>query len=446
LRIAFSPVSGALLDELLDWLRIPSISTGEGEPEDLERAAEWAAAKVREAGGSVELVRLDGRAPLVIGELRAADAGAPTVMIYGHYDVQGAGDLALWHSPPFEPQVRDGRVFARGAADDKGNFWPLLHAACALARDGELPVHVRVFVEGEEEAGSAAAIEWLRADRRGADAAIVYDSGMIDAQTPAITTALRGIVMCELSVRCGERDLHSGLFGGTARNALHVVHWLLAQLVPAPGGRLRDELLEAVEPPAEAERASWDRLPPGDRMLADVGAVPLDDRAAAEFHERTGARPSLDVHFIEGGAPRTVIPATARAALSLRLAPRQDPDRMRAVIERLLRDALPPGCELELSWHTAAPSLFEPDEPAIALAAQALARASGTGPVLARIGGSIPIVAELAAKGVPTVVTGFVLPDDPFHAPNESFSLRSLELGERSARELLRTFASLPSG
>ena len=446
MRIAFPPVSGALLDELIDWLRIPSISTGEGEPADLERAAEWAAAKVREAGGEARLVRLGSHAPLVLGELRAADAGAPTVMIYGHYDVQGAGDLALWHSPPFEPEVRDGRVFARGAADDKGNFWPLLHAACALAREGRLPVHVRVFVEGEEEAGSTAAIEWLRADERGADAAVVFDSVMVDARTPAITTALRGIVMCELAVRCGERDLHSGLFGGTVRNALHVLHGLLAQVLPDADGALRAELLEGVEAPAEAERASWERLPPGDASLAEVGAVPLGDRAGAEFHERTGARPSLDVHFAEAGAPRTVIPAAARAAFSLRLAPRQDPERLRATLERLLGDALPAGCELELEWFSAAPALFDAGDPAIVLAAQALARATGIEPVLARLGGSIPIVAELAAKRIPAIVTGFVAPDDAFHAPNESFSLRGLQLGERSARELLRAFADLPSG
>src|SRR3954462_5775564 len=172
----------ALLDDLIDWLRIPSISTGEGDPAALDRAAEWAAGKVRAAGGTADLVRLDGRAPLVIGELRAAAADAPTVMIYGHYDVQGIGDPELWTSPPFEPEIRDGKLFARAAADDKGNFWPMRHAACALAADGALPVHARVFVGGEEGAASPAAIQWLRAEERGADAAIVYDSGMADAQ------------------------------------------------------------------------------------------------------------------------------------------------------------------------------------------------------------------------------------------------------------------------
>jgi acetylornithine deacetylase/succinyl-diaminopimelate desuccinylase-like protein len=437
-------MAGALLDDLLDWLRIPSISTGGGDPADLERAAAWAAERLRAAGGGVELVRLGDAAPLVVGELRSADPGAPTVLAYGHYDVQGAGDEAAWDSPPFAPEIRDGRVFARGAADDKGNFLPLLHAACDLARRDALPVHVRVVVEGEEEAGSLAVTEWLRADARGADAAIVFDSGMADARTPAITIGLRGIVMCRLAVRCGERDLHSGLYGGAVLNALHVVHRLLAEVVPGPDGGLRGELLDGAEPAAEAERATWDRLPPGAEVLAEVGAIPSDAGAAAEFYERTGARPSLDLNHVEAGAPRTVVPATAHAAFSLRLAPRQRAQALRATIERLLRAALPEGCELELEWHTAEPALFEPGEPAIRLAAEALERACGTPPVLMRSGGSIPIVAELAAKGIPTIVTGFVLPDDPFHAPNESFSLTGLELGERAAHELLHALAALP--
>src|SRR3954468_23389629 len=184
-----------LLDDLLDWLRIPSISTGGGDPADIERAAQWARDKVLEAGGEAELVRIGDGNPVVVGELRAARDDAPTVLIYGHYDVQGEGDLGLWDSPPFEPEVRDGRVYARGAADDKGNFWPLLHAACALARAGELPVNVRVAVEGEEEAGGQSVAAWLAQDERGADAAIVYDSGMVDPDTPAITVGLRGVFL-----------------------------------------------------------------------------------------------------------------------------------------------------------------------------------------------------------------------------------------------------------
>src|ERR1700712_890077 len=186
-------MADTLLDELFAWLRIPSISTGGGDPADLQRAAEWAAAKVRDAGGEAELVTIDGGKPLGIGERRASTGDdPPTVLIYGHYDVQGAEPLDLWTSPPFEPEIRDGRVFARGAADDKGNFLPLLHAACAMARAGELPVHVRVVVGGEEGAGGESISAWLAADERGADAAIVYDSGMASPELPAITVGLRG--------------------------------------------------------------------------------------------------------------------------------------------------------------------------------------------------------------------------------------------------------------
>jgi acetylornithine deacetylase/succinyl-diaminopimelate desuccinylase-like protein len=234
-------MADTLRDELFDWLRIPSISTGGGDPADLARAAEWAAAKVRAAGGEAELVTIDGGNPLVVGELRATrDADtAPTVLIYGHYDVQGAEPLELWSSPPFEPEIRDERIWARGAADDKGNFLPLLHAATELAAAGELPVNVRVAIEGEEEAGGASISAWLAADERGADAAIVYDSGMAAPDLPAITIGLRGVVLLTFDVRAAARDLHSGMYGGSALNSLHALHRALAQVIPDADGNVR---------------------------------------------------------------------------------------------------------------------------------------------------------------------------------------------------------------
>jgi acetylornithine deacetylase/succinyl-diaminopimelate desuccinylase-like protein len=243
----------ALLADLHDWLRIPSISTGEGDPADLERAAQWLVERVRAAGGDADLVRYEGANPLVVGELSASTGeDAPTVIAYGHYDVQGPGDLSLWTSPPFDPQVRDGRLYARGAADDKGNVLPLIHAAAELARAGELPVNVRVVVEGEEEAGGGALERWLREDARGADVAVVFDSAMAAPDTPAITIGLRGVVFCEIEVRTAERDLHSGLYGGSALNALHVIHRLLGELVPGEDGRVREELRVGVAPPVDA--------------------------------------------------------------------------------------------------------------------------------------------------------------------------------------------------
>ena len=437
-------MADALLDDLFEWLRIPSISTGGGDPADLERAAEWAAAKVRAAGGEAELVRIGGGNPLVVGELRAADPGAPTVLVYGHYDVQGVGDPALWTSEPFDPVVRDGRVFARGAADDKGNFLPLLKAACDLARAGELPVHVRVAIEGEEEAGGETISRWLADDERGADAAIVYDSGMVGVDRPAITIGLRGVVLLTFDVRAADRDLHSGMYGGSALNSLHALHRALAAVLPGPDGRVRDELRVGIAPISDAERASWVGLPSGDETLTAAGARPAYPGAGAEYVERNGGDAAVDVDQIVAGDARTVIPAVTRCTVSIRLAPGQDPAAMGAELERLLREALPEGAEMTIvSSHSATPALFPVELPAIRLAAEAIERACGVAPVLVRSGGSIPIVAELGAKGIPTIVTGFVLPDDPFHAPNESFSLRGLELGERSARELLMALAGL---
>jgi acetylornithine deacetylase/succinyl-diaminopimelate desuccinylase-like protein len=431
-----------LLDDVLDWLRIPSISTGGGDPADLERAAAFVVERVRVAGGEADVVATAGN-PLAVGELRAAAPDAPTVLIYGHYDVQSVGDLAAWTTPPFEPVVRDGRIYARGASDDKGNFLPLLHVACAMASDGGLPVNVRVLVEGEEEAGGESVAEWVRADERGADCAIVFDSGMVDEQTPAITVGLRGLVQLGLTVRTAERDLHSGVYGASVLNALHALHAMLGAVMPGPDGRLREELRAGIEAPSEEELASWARLPPGDELLAASGGRPLYPGAGAEYYVRNGADASIDVNAISGGEPRTVVPAVAHATFSQRLAPGQDPVHIRATLERLLRDAAPEGAELALTDHVAHPSLFAPDTPAIALAAQALERACGAPPAFVRSGGSIPIVAELAARGIPVVVTGFALDDDGIHAPNESYRLAGLERGEAASRELYRALAAL---
>ena len=437
-------MDGVLLDELIDWLRIPSISTGGGDPAAIDQAAQWVVDRVARSGGEAELVRIGAGNPLAVGELRAKDAGAPTVLIYGHYDVQGPGPLEAWTSPPFEPTIRDGRIYARGAADDKGNFLPLLHVACAMARDGELPVHVRVLVEGEEEYGGDAVTRWVHSDERGADAAIVFDSSMPDPQTPAITVGLRGIVMLDLEVRTAARNLHSGMYGGSVLNALHVLAHVLAQVLPGPDGRVREERREGILPPGAAELASWRRLVPGEQALAAAGGQPVHPGAGAEYYERNGADAALDVNEIRGGEPRTVVPPSAHATLSLRLAPRQDPERMQAVLEALLRSALPAGVELEIRAHRAAPALFDPEEPALALAAAALRAACGRDVAFVRTGGTIPIVAEMATRGYPVIASGFGLPDDAIHAPDESYALASLAWGEAAARELYVALASLP--
>ena len=432
-----------LREELDDWLRIPSVSTGEGEAAELARACDWVCERIEAAGGSAEAVRIDGGHPMAIGELRSTRADAPTVLSYGHYDVQAAGPLELWDSPPFEPTERDGRLYARGAADDKGNFLPLLHVACELARAGELPVNVRFLVEGEEEVNSKSVLERLRTGEDDADCAIVFDSLMVDEATPAITLGTRGLVGAAVEVRTARRDLHSGMYGGSVLNALHVLHHMLAQVVPGPDGTLRDELRAGVLEPAEAERISWERLPPGSQVLSEVGGREAYPGAAAEYYERNGADASLEVNEIVGGEPRTLVPAVARGTVSMRLAPGQRATEIGPALERLLRDAAPADADVTMSWHLAEPSLFEPDLPAIVLAAAAIERATGTAPALVRSGGSIPVVAEFAALGIPTIVSGFGLPEDDIHAPNESYRLESLELGERTARELLTGLAAL---
>ncbi len=434
-----------LLDELIDWLTIPSVSTGGGDPQAIERAAAWVLERVRGAGGEGELVRIGDGNPLAVGELRCAGAGAPTVLIYGHYDVQGPGPDELWSSPPFAPEVRDGRLYARGAADDKGNFLPLLHVACAMAAAGELPVNVRVLVEGEEEVAGEAVSEWIREDSRGADAAIVFDSGSPDPATPAITVGLRGMVMLNVAVTTAERNLHSGIYGGSVLNALHVLHRVLAEVLPGPDGRVREELRAGILAPSQAELASWKRLPPGEGALALAGGRPVHPGAGAEYYERNGADAALDVNQIAGGERRTVVPARAEATVSLRLAPGQDPERMRDTLTGLLRSAAPEGAELELGVQLATPALFDPAQPALRLAADALRRACGAEPAFIRSGGSIPVVAEMAARGYPVIVGGFGLPGDAVHAPNESYALRSLEWGEASARELYLALAELPA-
>jgi acetylornithine deacetylase/succinyl-diaminopimelate desuccinylase-like protein len=432
----------ALIHEAAEWLRIPSVSIGTRNDAALHEAATWAQRRVLAAGGTCELVPTAGGAPLVVGELRAAPGDAPTVMIYGHYDVQDPGDDAAWTTAPFEPDIRDGRLYARGACDDKGNFLPLLHVACGLADAGALPVNVRVLIEGAEETGSEDVNLWVEGDERGADCVIVFDAGMLDPETPALTVGTRGIVFADLEVRTGERIAHSGLYGGAALNAFHVLHRILGAVLPRDG-RLPEPLRAGVEPPSPEELATWDALPSGATVLAEAGAKPADDQAAAEFHTRTTADASLDVHRIRGGEARTIVPPVAGCNLSVRLAPGQDPAEIAGALEALLREALPAGAEMTISAVTAHPSRFDPALPPLRIARASLARAAGREPVLIRSGGSLPVLSAFAQQGIPAIVSGFGLPQDNFHAPDESFALASLDLGRRAARALYEDLAAL---
>jgi acetylornithine deacetylase/succinyl-diaminopimelate desuccinylase-like protein len=430
-------------EELEDWLRIPSVSTGGGDADALGRACDWVLERIEAAGGTAERVTVNGSHPMAVGELRASADGAPTVLSYGHYDVQDPGPLDAWESPPFEPTERGGRLYARGAADDKGNFLPLLHVACELAREGELPVNVRFLVEGEEEVGSDAVLRHLRDQPPEVDCAIVFDSLMADERTPAINTGARGLVQGPVEVRTGGRDLHSGLYGGAVLNANHVLMEVLQAVLPGPDGRVREELRAGTAAIGDVERDSWALLPSGADMLAEAGANEVTEGAAAGFWERTGAEPALDVNMLTAGEPRTVIPSVARAQVSLRLAPGQRAPDIAAELERLLRGALPYGAELSVRFDLADPALFDAGDPALQLAAEAFERACGTRPAFVRLGGTLPLLAVLAEQSVPTIVSGFALGADAFHAPNESYRLESLRLGELTARELYRSLAGL---
>jgi acetylornithine deacetylase/succinyl-diaminopimelate desuccinylase-like protein len=315
-------------DELREFLRIPSVSADPALAARVREAGEWVCEFVRGAGGTAELLDWHGQ-PLAIGEIRASrDAeSAPTVLCYGHFDVQPPDPLELWESPPFEPEIRGEHLYARGVADDKGQLYLLLSAARGLAQAGELPVNVRFACDGEEETGGHSILDYLQSDdERGADAAVIFDSGMIGRGVPAFNIATRGLVYFHVTLRTGERDLHSGLFGGAALNAAHALIRTLGAVVAADG-RLADPLRQGIQPPSAEELAGWRSLPSGGQELSAQGANPADARAADEFYVRTFAEPALDINGVESGSPhlqKTVLPVQASANVSIRLAPVQD--------------------------------------------------------------------------------------------------------------------------
>jgi acetylornithine deacetylase/succinyl-diaminopimelate desuccinylase-like protein len=435
-------------DELAEWLRIPSVSADPAHADDVRAAAEWLCDWLRRSGGTCEVVDWEG-SPLVDGELRASSgaADAPTVLCYGHFDVQPPAPLELWESPPFEAEVRDGWLYGRGVADDKGQLFMLLKAAADLAADGALPVNVRFVGDGEEERGGHSIVDFLAADERGADACVIFDSDMVGRGRPAFNVATRGLCYFHVRVRTGERDLHSGMYGGAALNATHALIRVLAAVQPQ-NGRLPEALRVGVVPPTEAELAAWRELPAGAGELADQGARPADSRAAEEFYLRTWAEPSVDVNGIVGGEPvlqKTVLPVQAEANVSIRLAARQDPQAIAAIAKGLMRDAAPAGSEVDVElWSWSEPGLVDPEAPAIQLGAEAFERAVGARPLLIRSGGTLPIVPALGKKGIAAVITGFALPDSNIHSPNERLLAEYVPLGIATAQELFRTFARLP--
>ena len=446
-RVDSAAVNEAWLAELSELLRIPSVSADPQHAGDVRQAGEWVRDFVRRAGGEAELQETDSQ-PLVIGDIPASsgDGDAPTILVYGHFDVQPPAPLELWDSEPFEPTIRDEWIYARGVADDKGQLWTLLKGAALLAADGALPVHVRIACDGEEEIGGQSIVEFLANDERGADACIIFDSAMERRGVPALCTGTRGGMSFELQVRSGARDLHSGVFGNAALNATHALMQALGGIMPRDG-RVPAALREGIEPPSDEERASWNELTSGADALRGAGAVPYDAAAADEFHLRTTAEPSVDVNGILGGKPglpNTTIPVAAQANFSVRLAPGQDVSTVTAAVERLIREAAPPGAEVQLELRGAAPpGLVSPDEPAVQIALDAFEHVMGTRPLLSRTGGTLPIVPALVDNGIPTILTGIALPESNIHSPNERVLVEYLPLGVDIARELYTRLAAL---
>jgi acetylornithine deacetylase/succinyl-diaminopimelate desuccinylase-like protein len=446
-----TPSRDELRDQLAELIAIPSVSADAGHSADIEAAAAWVAERIRGAGGTAEVVPW-GTRPLVIGEVAASEGpeAAPTILCYAHFDVQPADPLDLWDSPPFELTERDGRLYARGVADDKGNLFLLVEAVRQLAAANELPVNVRFAFDGEEEVGGDSIVEWLEQDEGRADAALILDGGMVRRGQPAFYVGVRGMLYFHLRVRTGTTDMHSGMFGAAALNATHALVAALANVLPRRDGRLPEALREGARPPSAEELEAWAQLPPGTEQLSHYGAVPIAPGADDEFYLRTFAGTSLDVNGIASGSPdlvKTVLPVEARANVSIRLAPGQDPDTIRASFEQLLRDGLPTGAELQVELRNKArPALTPIDSPAIRLAGSAFEHVVGAAPLLVRTGGTLPIYAGLVGRGLATLATGFGIESEcNVHAPNENVPEDAIEVGVATMREVFRRLGELPA-
>lgn len=439
-----------LLNELKDFIRIPSISTLPERKPDIERAARFVSDSLRAAGVEhVEIVPTAGH-PLVYGDWLHAP-GKPTVLCYGHYDVQPADPLELWTTPAFEPTERNGNLYARGAVDDKGQMYLHIKAVEALrVAHGALPVNLKFLIEGEEEVGGASVARYVaeQKEKLRADVALVSDTAMYAEGMPTLCIGLRGLIYMEIEATGPARDLHSGLYGGAAPNAVYGLIELLAKAKDAEGKLLIPGIYDAVEEPAPAELESWAHLPfqESEFLASEVGSTRLTGEPGRSVLERVWSRPTFEVHGIAGGftgaGSKTVIPAKATAKVSVRAVPRQDPDAVIDAVREWVRRNTPAGIQTELRVLSASPGLVvNPDHPAIRVAARAFGDVFGKPTVFIRSGGSIPIVGDFATHlGIPTVLMGFGLPDDGLHSPNEKFKIENYFLGIRTVAHFLEQY------
>jgi acetylornithine deacetylase/succinyl-diaminopimelate desuccinylase-like protein len=429
------------LGDYLDFLRIPSIGTLSEHAEDMQRAARFVAERLERMGLANVEVSPTGGHPIVYGEWLQAE-GAPTVLVYGHYDVQPVDPLELWHRPPFEPVVEAGRVYARGAADDKGQVHLHLWAARALIETtGRLPLNLRFVFEGEEESGSTHFDGWLEANRErlAADLAVISDTGFFEGNKPAITVSLRGLMYAQVDVTGPAVDLHSGTYGGNVQNPANALATIVARLKRPDGTVAIPGFYDEVRELGEREREEFARLPfePQDfvrehrlhSLFGEPGFSPL---------ERRGARPTLDVNGIWGGfsgeGSKTIIPAHAHAKLSCRLVADMDPRRTFERLRDFILAEAPAGVEVDVrNINEGMWSFTSIEHPATQAAAAALEEVFAERPYYLREGGSIPAAASFASLlGLPVVLLGFTPPDDQAHAPNEWMSLANYEGGIRT--------------
>ncbi|KGX93730.1 M20/M25/M40 family peptidase [Pontibacillus halophilus JSM 076056 = DSM 19796] len=439
-----------MVEELTSFLSIPSISSMPEHKEDVHKAAEWVAESLQSAGlEHVELVETEGH-PIVYADWLHAE-GKPTVLIYGHYDVQPAAPLDLWNSNPFQPEVRDGKLYARGATDDKGQLYLHIKAMEALFDErGELPVNVKFCIEGEEEIASPNLPPYIEQNegKLGADAVVISDTSFIEPGLPALCTSLRGALALELSVKTANTDLHSGVYGGGVPNALHSLVRLLDSFHDETGQVAVEGFYQGVPEPTELLKEEVAQIPFNEEQtLKDLGLQSLYGEEGFTFQERTGIRPTLEINGMAGGHHeegfKTIVPSEAHAKISCRLVGEQDPDEVYRQIEGHVRRYQPTGATANMKkLITAKPVSLDSSDPMIQKAADAYEEVYGTRPLFPKEGGSIPIVENFSrVLQAPVVLMGFGLPSENLHAPNEHFHLENFTKGIETVATYLKSLS-----
>lgn len=454
-----SPDLSALLDreqanaELFELLRIPSVSADPTRKADMTRAAEWLQLKLQSLGFAARVDTTPGH-PIVYAE-RLNAPGKPTVLIYGHYDVQPEAPLEEWVTPPFEPTIRDGRIYARGSTDDKGQAFAHIKGAELLLSQGELPVNVKFLLEGEEEIGSASIADYLTAHREElkADVIVVSDGSRFAPDVPTITYGVRGLSYVEIHVQGANRDLHSGSYGGAAPNPINALCDIIARLKDEQGRVTIPGFYDGIEPLTDEERAMWASLPHSDdEFAASIGVPALPGEEGYTTLERIWGRPTLDVNGIWGGyqgeGSKTVIAAKAGAKVSMRLVPGQDPDRITQLIKDYVPTIAPKGVKAEvIGHHGGQPVKFDTNSVWVQGANRALKRVYGREAAFARTGGSIPIVADFdRILQTPVLFVDLGLNEDAPHSPNESFAVADYHNGILTSAYLLQELGSEQPG